>query len=342
MGVVFKKIKDTMRVMSPFKNFSLDEIPLEIRFDPLTGQTTRVFDLPYRPPARPDFEELVKQNRGTFCPFCPEAIEESTPRYPKDIIPDGRIRVGEACLVPNLLPLDRYTGVCILSQKHFIAIEDFTPQSMQNAFFAAQIFIKTVSERDPGVNFFNINWNHMPPAGSSMMHPHIQVNCGEIPTYQLRTQIESSLRYFLENGRIFWTDFIAAEQGARERYIADIGSTCWTLGFAPQSALPDLWCIFPNHSSLLHIENDELDGFFRGLSSAIKYFHREGLYSFNVSMFSGRENEHFRVNARISPRLLLRESGNSDQTYHQVLHREPCSMKPPESVRKKVLECFGI
>jgi hypothetical protein len=74
MGVGFRKIKDRMRCMNPFKGFSLDEIPFEIRYDPLTGQTTRVFDLPYRPIERPDFEKLVKKSKEIHCPFCPESL----------------------------------------------------------------------------------------------------------------------------------------------------------------------------------------------------------------------------------------------------------------------------
>jgi UDPglucose--hexose-1-phosphate uridylyltransferase len=216
----------------------------------------------------------------------------------------------------------------------------FTPQIIRDGFIAAQAFIRRIAEHDPEIQFFSVNWNYMPPAGSSMVHPHIQVNCGEIPTYQHRLQVESTLKYFLENGRSFWEDFMTAETELGERHLADAGTNFWTMGFAPQSALPDVWCIFPNHSTLLEVRDDELEPFLQGIVSTLKYFDQEGLYSFNLSVFSGRENEHFRVNARISPRLLLREIGNSDQTYFQVLHREPCCLRPPESAREKVMEVF--
>ena len=340
MSIEFRKINEKMRFMNPFKDFSLDEIPLEIRYDPLTGQTTRIFNLPYKPIEKPDFEALIKKTKGMTCPFCPEAIEKSTTLYPKEIIPEGRVRIGEACLFPNLLPLDRYTGVCVMSGKHFIAIHEFTPGIMKNAFMTALSFIKQVAERDSGVRFFNINWNYMSPAGSSMIHPHLQVNSGEIPTRQNRLLMDASHDYFLKNGRIFWEDYIAAERRNGERFLRDIGSTFWTMSFAPQGALPDISFIFTESSSMLQLEEDDLDSFLRGLAGSIRYIDKQGLYSFNVSIFSGRENDHFRVNGRITPRLLLREIGNSDQTYYQVLHREPCSMKPPESVKNEALECF--
>lgn len=340
MSIQFIKMDEKMRFMNPFKDFALDEIPLEIRIDPLTGQTARIFDLNYKPIERPDFESLMEKTPPVNCPFCPEAIEKSTTLYPKEIIPEGRVRAGEACLFPNLLPLDRYTGVCVMSGKHFIAIHEFTPEIMKDAFTAALSFIKQVADRDSRVRFFNINWDYMSPAGSSIVHPHLQVNSGEIPTRQNRLLMEASYNYFLENGSTFWEDFTALERETGERYLKDIGSTFWTMSFAPQGALPDISFIFTGSSSMLQLGEKDLDAFLRGLACAIGYIDKQGLYSFNVSIFSGRENDHFRVNGRVTPRLLLREIGNSDQTYYQVLHREPCSMKPPESMKKAALESF--
>jgi galactose-1-phosphate uridylyltransferase len=152
--------------------------------------------------------------------------------------------------------------------------------------------------------------------------------------------MECSHAYFLKNGRSFWEEYMAAEQEAGERVLTEIGPTFWTLSFAPQGALPDMWCIFRDCRSLLEWKDEERDAFLEALAAALRYFDQEGLYSFNVSIFSGRENDYYRVNARITPRLLLREIGNSDQTYTQVLHREPCSILRPEAVREKVLAVF--
>ncbi|OQX64996.1 MAG: hypothetical protein B5M55_04960 [Desulfococcus sp. 4484_242] len=340
MTILFRKIKDRVRLKNPFKGFSTDEIPFEIRFDPLTGQSIRVFELPYRPVPRPDFEALIQKSRAMNCPFCSESLETATPLYPKELVPEGRIHVGKAVLFPNLLPLDRYTGVCTFGPDHFIGPGDFTPDIMQDAFTAARSFIQTVAAFDPETHFFNLNWNYMPPSGSSMIHPHLQVNCGHIPTYQPRMQQTCSYHYFLQNNRTFWDDYMDAEKAAAERFLADIGPTFWTLAFAPRGAFPDVWCIFPECRSLIEWKDEERDAFLKGLAASLRYFDQEGFYSFNLSIFSGRENPHYRVNARITPRMLLREIGNSDQTYYQVLHREPTCVRPPESLREKALMAF--
>lgn len=340
MGIKFEKIQDHMRLLNPFKGYSMDEIPFEIRYDPLTGQTSRVFDLPYRPVKRPDFDEMVRTFNEVDCPFCPGSIEKSTPLYPEEVVPGGRVRAGEAWLFPNLLPLDRYAGVCILGEDHFVAPDGFTPDVMRDGFKAAGTFIENVAGHDPEVEFFSINWNYMPPSGSSIIHPHLQVNCGKTPTNQARMQMEQSRAYFQKNGRIFWHDFIDAEKESGERALMEIGSTFWTMSFAPQGTLPDMWCVFRDCRSLPQWKDDEQDAFLRGLAAVLRYFDQKGYYSFNISIFSGRENDHFRVNARVTPRLLLREIGNSDQSYTQVLHGEPFTLRPPESVREKVQTVF--
>jgi len=342
MNISFDKIKGRMRVHHPFKGFSLDEIPFEIRYDPLTGQTSRIFDLPYRPVARPDFDELIRKSKETTCPFCPETREKVTPRFPEEILPGGRVQEGDAWLFPNLLPLDPYAAVCIFGNDHFIGPGEFTPKIMRDGFTAARTFIQTVASRDPAIRFFSINWNYMPPSGSSVIHPHIQVNCGGIPTYQMRLQMDGSHAHWLKSGKPFWEEYVNAEKASDERFITEIGPTFWALSFAPQGAFPDIWCIFRDCRSLVAWNDTERDAFLEGLTAALRYLDRVGFYSFNVSIFSGRETDHYRVNARITPRMPLREIGNSDQTYYQVLHREPCSVRPPESVREDVLKAFQV
>jgi UDPglucose--hexose-1-phosphate uridylyltransferase len=112
MPITFETLYDTMTLIRAGKK---EEIPFEIRTDPLTGRTGRVFNLPYQPPKTPNAEETFKRSEGIFCPFCPENIETSTPRFPEELVPGGKIQIGRATLLPNVLPLDRYVGIAVLS-----------------------------------------------------------------------------------------------------------------------------------------------------------------------------------------------------------------------------------
>ncbi len=340
MTFPFRKIKTQTRLLNPFRDFTPDKIPLEVRFDPLTGQTGRVFNLHYK--CEPtDWTDIVKQSQKSFCPFCEAALEKSTPLFPQDLIPEGRIRLGEATLIPNLVPFDKYAGVCIMTHRHFVPLQDWSPENMLDAFAASQRFLKEIAARDPAVNYFCINWNFMPPAGSSIVHPHLQPNCGEVPTNEHRLQIEGSQAYREKTGRSYWDDFMAAERDERRRYIGEIGSTFWTMSFVPQSFLPDVMCLFRNHGSLLHVGENELDSFLRGLCGVLKHFHNNNVSSFNLSIFSVRDDADFRVNARISPRLLPRPIGNSDIAYLQMLHKEAFCVSLPESECVKISDIFS-
>ena len=342
MGIKFRHISTQNSLINPLKGFTPDEIPLEIRFDPLTGQTGRVFDLPYRPPERPDLQKVVEKSREIFCPFCPDTLANSTPLFPEELIPEGRITVGKATLIPNLLPLDTYAAVTVISDEHYIAMEDLVPERITDAFIAAHRFIKRVLNADPAMNYFYINWNYMPPAGSSMVHPHIQVNCGSVPTNQHRLQIEACRSYREANGSDFWADYMEAEKIEKERYLGESGEgTFWVMNYVPQSFIPDVWCVFKGHDSLEFISEGEIFSFVEGLSRILKYYHSQNIYSFNMGLFSVRQDDDFRINAKICPRLLPRDIGNSDQTYFQTVHKEPCSIWRPESICPIVRDFFN-
>ncbi|MEW6669912.1 MAG: hypothetical protein AB1512_32280 [Thermodesulfobacteriota bacterium] len=340
MKIPFEALRGASRIMNPMKGFSLDGIPFEVRFDPLTGETGRVFDLPFKAEKR-DLTDTVRRSTEIFCPFCPETLDRSTPLFPEDLIPGGRIRKGQATLIPNLLPFDKYAAVSVVSRRHYVPMEELTAETLLDAFLASIEFIRSVARHDSLVRYFSINWNYMPPAGSSMVHPHLQSNAGEVPTNEVRLQREGAGRYAKEKRSSFWHDLVETEKEAGTRYIGDIESTRWLMSFVPLGFLPDVWCIFPDHASLADIGENEILPFLRGLESVLRYFREQNLFSFNVSVFSVRGDDSFRINARICPRLYPRAIGNNDMAYFQALHKEPFCVRLPESVCEELKPYFA-
>ena len=106
MAIKFNKHVSEAVLHSPLKDFALDSQTIENRADPLTGwtgiiRTGRQF---WQHMYNTDENLLLEIGEKTRerCFFCPEKVNESTPRYPEEFIPEGRITVGEACLFPNL------------------------------------------------------------------------------------------------------------------------------------------------------------------------------------------------------------------------------------------------
>jgi len=70
-------------LLHPGEGFAPASLRLEIRWDPLTGQTARLIESPDTlfPPNTYDLAALAEQTRAN-CPFCPHAIEAATPKLP--------------------------------------------------------------------------------------------------------------------------------------------------------------------------------------------------------------------------------------------------------------------
>lgn len=339
MSIPFDRTSCWGVLVNPRKAPGREELPFEVRRDPLTGETGRVFDIPFQA-EMPDIEATVRKSMEIFCPFCPENLEKSTSLFPEELVPEGRIEVGEATLIPNMIPFDQYAGVSILSRSHYVAMEALTPGTMKDGFLAALRYVRAVYEHDPGVRSFSINWNYFPPAGSSLVHPHLQPNCGPIPPNQLRLQLEGCSRYARETGRAFWEDYLEAETRMGERFLAESGPVTWVMSFVPWAFLPDICCVFRRGLTLMNMEEVELEFFLGGLSRVLAYFRQQNLFSFNLSLFSARDEPGFRTNGRVCPRLHPRPIGNSDMSYLQTLHREPYALRRPETVCKELQAFF--
>jgi hypothetical protein len=88
-SVVFRREPRVSRLHDPRKAFSLADVESEIRYDPLTGESSRIchFSLPA---AAPSDIAAIAEARRPGCPFCPGRVETVTPRFPDGLVPGGR------------------------------------------------------------------------------------------------------------------------------------------------------------------------------------------------------------------------------------------------------------
>jgi len=317
-------------------------VPLELRYDPLTGQTCRIVHYSMERIIRPDMDALEKRAEESPCPFCKPLVDKITPRFPPDLIPEGVICKGNATAFPNTNPYDIYGVVVVVSDEHFIPLKEFDAETVYNALHAAQSYIKTVVKFDARAIYHFIAWNYMPPAGGSLVHPHLQSNAGYYPTVYQKQLLEAAERYFQEKGTNYWSDLLTQEKKTRQRYIGNTGNTEWLTAFAPKGRLADIMAVFPGKASVLDLTAKDLRDFTSGLLKVFRYIDGLNLISFNMSTYSGFDKDRFWAHARISPRGLLLYSPieTSDQFYYQVLQDENICIIPPEEmaagVKKKL------
>lgn len=318
-------------------------VPLEFRFDPLTDRTCRIVQYSLERIIRPNLKALEKRSRELPCPFCPPLVEQITPRFPSDLVPEGIIRKGRSVAFPNHSPWDVYGVVVVISDEHFIPLDGFDQETVRNALLAAQTYIKAVQKADPAAKYHFIAWNYMPPSGGSLVHPHLQSNVGYHAAYYQRQVLEASERYFQEKGTNYWCDLLEQEKRTGERYIGKIGRTEWLTAFAPRGRLSDIVAVFPGKASITELAGADLRDFSAGLLKVFKYLDELNLVSFNMATYSGFDEGQFWAHARITPRgsLLYSPIETSDQFYYQVLQDENICILPPEVASERLKRHFS-
>ncbi len=191
--------KETV-MRNPAKGMETRSIKSEIRTDPLTGRTARICHFMALKWEQPDFEALVA-GTDKMCPFCGQRVMQITPCFPEEIVPDGRMVSEDMVLFPNIAPYDALGAVATISARHYIPMTDFAPQRIAGAFgLAFDYFQRLEALEHPESVYHLINWNYMPPAGSSLIHPHLQVFATSSPPNLLAQELAASRAYTEKNG----------------------------------------------------------------------------------------------------------------------------------------------
>jgi UDPglucose--hexose-1-phosphate uridylyltransferase len=342
--VEFQREEITSRLLARDSSgaFAETTIPIERRLDPLTERSCRVVRFSLDRIIKTDLAAIEQKSREIPCPFCPPLVEQITPRFPNDIVPEGVIRRGKAVAFPNIGPYDVYGTVVVVSDEHFVPLTKFNLETVHNAMLAAQTFIKSAQEADTAVKHHFIAWNYMPPSGGSLVHPHLQVNAGCRPTNFQKLLLDASRKYSKKHGTNFWSDLLEQERRTGERYIGQIGGTQWLTSFAPRGRLSDILVLFPGKASVLELSEDDLRDFSAGLLKVFSYIDELKLVSFNMSTYSGFDNGQFWAQARITPRgmLLYSPIETSDQFYYQLMQDENICILSPEAACQRMKKRF--
>src|SRR5512136_1843390 len=99
MEIKFERFHLESDLLSPLEGFQWISVPTEVRIDPLTKRRSRIitWGLPLKD--KFDFSQMATESKGCF--FCPESVLSKTPKFLREIVPDGRIVVGKAVGFPN-------------------------------------------------------------------------------------------------------------------------------------------------------------------------------------------------------------------------------------------------
>lgn len=343
----FKKFEEMALLHNPLKNFEIDSQPIEYREDPLSGFTSfiRTGRSVWAGIYKTDeavLKRLVEETR-VKCYFCPEKVTTSTPTFPADFIPEGRLTRGEAILFPNLFAHKQYSGVVALTRKHYLGLDEFTPDMLMNAFKLADLYIRRAHEVS-GVEYAEIGGNYLYPSGSSVVHPHLQVIASHGPHSLIKVYTEKSKSHHRKYSRNYWDELIDQEMQLGERYVGRIGSTEWFTPFAPVKE-DEVNAVVRGKSNILDFDDTDWEGLAQGISRVLRAYHDKGFSCFNFAIYSGplgkKLSHYLWAGTKIISRSSVQTYPVSDTWYSSSILLDGFVVEPPEEVAKQMRPYFG-
>ena len=264
---------------------------MEHRRDPLFGSWTRINpDRALRvkhtgeTSRETDLGNLIETSRET-CPFCPERRDVETPVFANDLIPADRLKRNESILFPNKSPFGEYHGVGILTNAHYVPMQEYTEQTIEDSLLLSQEYFRAVHQKDPSARFPVYVWNFLPPSAGSIVHPHIQVLLESRPAPVIELLTGKSQRWHEEHAEGFWTTLVQEEVTRKERVICDQEDVAVLASFAPRG-FREILLVLPGSGSLTDLDRGQVRTFSWALVRLLKAYHAMGVGSFNLVTYS--------------------------------------------------------
>ena len=310
-------------------------VRLRWRRDPLTGASARILTgVKLQPASRPDLTELTA--KPAFCPFDTEHLETATFPFPAELTAEGRIRLGKAVVVPNIMAYATHSAVGIYDPgRHFLDLDDLTPSLVGDALAAMVRHAQAVRRLDPAARWSSINGNHLPPAGASLVHPHLQSAHDAYGLTGQRLLAERSGAWMGGRGS-YWAALVDQEAGG-PRWVGQIGRVAWLTPFAP-SGFHEVWAVVSGAADVTELTEEDSQALGRGLSRVLAAYRAWNLTSFNFGVIGGGPQAHehghqvvLKVLSRSNPEPVYR----SDATYFERIYEEALIDLSPEEVARR-------
>jgi galactose-1-phosphate uridylyltransferase len=324
------------RIVLP--NGETAERPVEIRINPITGRTCRVTysrseekepgagALPAPPPFAGE-EEL--------CPFCTTRLKANTPMLPPELFPDGRMKLGTSFLFPNLFPYGRYSAVSLFDERHFVEIGSASPDSYTYSFLNCRDYLSRLLQLDPAAVFMAITQNHLPSAGGSVLHPHLQVQADRIAANNQRFIKQRAVEYRRKTCNRLFSDYLHHEKEKKDRFIGKTGKWEWLAAFAPEGFF-EIWGIIPGITSLRKTKDEDWKSLAEGVLNVQKFYRSLGRNGYNFGLLlleDGTDDQELR--AVMTVRSNYAPWVRSDFTGFEVMLGDMATFTAPEETAEK-------
>jgi galactose-1-phosphate uridylyltransferase len=313
------------------------ERPIQIRTNPISGRTSRIaFSRIHEKEAGTDHLPTPPPDAGNTetCPFCHPQVMLRTPRLIPQIHPDGRMRRGQSLLFPNLFPYGAYSAVSLVDDSHFVEIGTADQGRYADCLINCADYLRRVKRHDSAAVYMAITQNHLPSAGGSMVHPHLQIQADRIASNHQRFLQDRTRHHQEITGRLLLGDYLDQEIRLGERVIGNIGPWTWLAAYAPEGFF-EIWAVYRGQTTMLTLSDGDWQDLAAGLIRVQRLYRSLNRNGYNFGLLSVETPQsHLELRAVMMVRANYAPWTRSDHTGFEVMLGDMATFNAPEDTAR--------
>jgi galactose-1-phosphate uridylyltransferase len=237
---------------------------------------------------------------------------------------------GESILFPNLFPYGKYSAVSIFDQNHFVEIGSASAAAYANSFKNSIRYIKEILDQDPKAVYVAITQNHLPSAGGSLVHPHLQINADRYSSNHHRFFNQRCGQYYQKQKTYILSDYLGYELKEKKRYIGTTGEWYWVAAFAPEGFF-EIWGILPGVLSVRSLRDQQIADLCTGILSAQRFYRSLNRNGYNLGLLSiEKEDSCLELRTVMVVRSNYAQWVRNDHTGFEVMLGDMATFSAPE------------
>jgi galactose-1-phosphate uridylyltransferase len=340
-SLVFENQTVSAQFIDPSGNIAAHQI--EIRTHPITGRTCRISfsRIEEKEPATGSMPQPPPDADQTdTCPFCRPQVHSHTPRLHPDLAPAGRLTRGDSILFPNLFPYGSYSAVSLFDNAHFVEIGKATVASYANSFMNCSQYLAHIRQYDPEAVYMAITQNHLPSAGGSLIHPHLQINADRLAANYQRALLKRANDFFQNSGNYLFASYLDHEIADGSRQIGTTGAWEWLAAFAPEGFY-EIWGILPYKTSFQQLSESDWQDLARGILRVQRFYRQLCRNGYNLGILAVEM-----PSSRLELRIVIMVRSNyapwvrSDHTGFEMMLGDMTTFNAPEQTAEQARPFF--
>jgi galactose-1-phosphate uridylyltransferase len=240
-----------------------------------------------------------------------------------------------------LFPYGSYSAVSLFDDIHFVEIGKASIDSYADSFLNCSRYLAKIKNQDPEAVYMAITQNHLPSAGGSLLHPHLQINADRLPANHQRILLKRANDFHQQNGNYLFSSYLEHEIAEGSRYIGATGLWQWMAAFAPEGFF-EIWGILPQKTSFQQVTATDWQDLSRAILNVQRFYRNLCRNGYNLGLLSVET-----PSSRLELRIVIMVRSNyapwvrSDHTGFEVILGDMTTFNAPEQIAKQARPFFS-